>query len=250
MTVRQINESASNGCNWCSYIRTLASGREATRDPDDVLSISLSDFYIFYSTPTGKNTHNLGMEWETQKRATNWSYRIHAFTNSADLAAPFVTARELQTEVSSDASRHQIQCWLAECADHSQCPRQAKTILPTRVIEVAPVDSPDKPRLLVTAGKKGKYAALSYCWGSNSYGELRRSHLKKYLQHLEVDTLPQTLHDAIAVAKGMSVPYLWVDSLCIPQDSDEDKSFEISMMEQVYKGSLVAIVAANSEGVT
>lgn len=51
----------------------------------------------------------------------------------------------------------------AECADHNQCPGQAETILPTRVIEVAPVGSPDRPRLLVTFGKKGRYAALSYC---------------------------------------------------------------------------------------
>jgi hypothetical protein len=40
-----------------------------------------------------------------------------------------------------------------------------------------------------------------------------------------------------------------VDALYILQDSNEDKSFEISMMEQVYRDSLVTIVAANS-GVT
>jgi hypothetical protein len=113
------------------------------------------------------------MEWESQKHSTDydsWGLRIHAFTNSTDLAAPFVTARELQTEVYSDASRHQIRNWPAECADHKQCPGQADMILPIRVIDVAPVDSPDKPRLLVTAGEKGRYAALSCCWGSNSSG--------------------------------------------------------------------------------
>ncbi|KAH8777996.1 heterokaryon incompatibility protein-domain-containing protein [Hyaloscypha finlandica] len=252
MTVQQINGSASNGCNWCSYIRTFTSGGEETRDPDDVLSISLCDFYPDYSSPTGKNMYYLSMDWESPKRETRagWSLRIHAFTNSTDLAAPFVTARELQTEVYSDASRHQIRNWLAECADHSQCPEQVETILPTRVIEVAPAISPDRPRLLATAGKKGRYAALSYCWGSNSYGELRRSRLNQYLEHLDLEVLPQTLRDAIAVAKSISVPYLWVDALCILQDSDEDKSFEISKMERVYRDSLVTIVAANSEGVT
>jgi hypothetical protein len=110
-------------------------------------------------------------------------------------------------------------------------------ILPTPVIEVAPVGSPDKPRLLVTAGKKRRYAALSYCWGSNSYGELKRSHLNKYLQHLDVGALPQTLRNAIAVTKSISVPYLWVDALCILQDSEEDKSHGISMMEWIYRDS-------------
>ncbi|RDL39593.1 uncharacterized protein BP5553_03933 [Venustampulla echinocandica] len=252
MTVRQINESASNNCNWCSYIWTFTSRREETRDPGDVLSIYLCDFYPGYSTPTGKNAYYLTMNWESQKRATDigWALRLHAFTNSTDLAAPFVTARKLQTEVYSDASRHQIQRWLAECADHNQCPGQAETILPTRVIEVAPVGSPDRPRLVVTAGKKGRYAALSYCWGSNSYGELNQSNLNEYIQTLCLNLLPQTLRDAIAVTKSISVPYLWVDALCILQDSDNDKSHEMSMMEGVYRDSLVAIVAANSEGAT
>jgi hypothetical protein len=252
MTVQQINESASNGCNWCSFIRIFTSRGEETRDPDDVLSISLCDFYPYYSSPTGNNIYYLSMGWETQKRATayGWAFRIHAFTNSTDLAAPFVTARELQTEVYSDASIHQIQDWLVECADHNQCPRQTETILPTRVIEVAPMDAPDRPQLLVTAGMKGRYAALSYCWGQNSYGELKQSHLKKYLEHLDVDALPQTLRDAIVVTKSISVPYLWVDALCILQDSEDDKSYEISMMDRVYRDSLITIVAANSEGVT
>jgi hypothetical protein len=74
--------------------------------------------------------------------------------------------------------------------------------------------------------------------------------LNQYLEHLDLEVLPQTLRDAIAVTKSISVPYLWVDALCILQDSDEDKSFEISKMERVYRDSLVTIVAANSEGVT
>lgn len=68
-----------------------------------------------------------------------------------------------------------------------------------------------------------------------------------YIQYLCLDALPQILRDAIAVTKSISVPYLWVDALCIIQDSDDDKSHEMSMMERVYRDSLVTIVAANSE---
>ncbi|TVY22130.1 hypothetical protein LHYA1_G009244 [Lachnellula hyalina] len=232
MTVQQINESASNGCNWCSYIWAFTSSGEETRDPGDVLSIYLCNFHADYSTPTGKNAFYLNMEWVTQKSARDlgWALRLHAFTNPTNLAAPFVTARKLQTEVYSDPSRNQIQHWLAECADHKQCSGQVETILPTRVIEVAPAGSSDRPRLLVTAGKKGRYATLSYCWGSNSYGVLNQSNVNKYIQDLCLDALPQTLRDAIAVTKSISIPYLWVDALCILQDSDDDKSHELSMM--------------------
>lgn len=58
--------------------------------------------------------------------------------------------------------------------------------------------------------------------------------------------LPQTFRDAIEVAKAMSIPYLWVDALCIIQDSEQDKNEEISVMERIYRESLVTIVAAVS----
>jgi hypothetical protein len=75
MTVRQINEPASNGCSWCSYIRTFTSGRKETRDPDNVLSIFLNDFYCPYSSPSGKNTYYLRMDWETQECDTFYPFR-------------------------------------------------------------------------------------------------------------------------------------------------------------------------------
>jgi Heterokaryon incompatibility protein (HET) len=62
-----------------------------------------------------------------------------------------------------------------------------------------------------------------------------------------LDALPQTLRDAIAVTKSISIPYLWVDMLCILQDSEDDKRHEMSMMECVYRDSLVTIVVASSE---
>jgi hypothetical protein len=65
-----------------------------------------------------------------------------------------------------------------------------------------------------------------------------------------VGELPQTLRDAIAVTKSVSIPYLWVDALCILQDSEEDESHEISMMERIYRNSFLTIVAVNSEEVT
>jgi hypothetical protein len=172
-TMRQINESANNGCNWCSYIRASTSIKYGVGQPDDVLTIYLTDNSPHFPTPIGKNAYNIRVRWLRQKRIQN--IKFHAFTKSSDLAAPFVTARKLQYEVYSDKSRQQIQSWLAECAVHDECSGQIETILPTRVIEVAPAGSSCEPRLLVSAGKHGRYVALSYCWGGKHHGELNRS---------------------------------------------------------------------------
>ncbi|KAH8807774.1 heterokaryon incompatibility protein-domain-containing protein [Xylogone sp. PMI_703] len=190
----------------------------------------------------------LNLDWLKEKPGSLcWSLRIHGWTDPADPAASYVTARKLQTQLHSDASRHQIQKWLAECANHTQCSKQTEVILPTRVIEVAPAIG--KPRVLNTAGKKGRYVTLSYCWGGSSHGELIQSNLNEYIQSLKVDALPQTIRDAIEVTKSIAVPYLWVDALCIIQDSDDDKRHEIAMMQQIYKESFITIVAACSEHV-
>jgi hypothetical protein len=65
-----------------------------------------------------------------------------------------------------------------------------------------------------------------------------------------MDAIPQTIFDAISVAKSIPVDYLWVDALCILQDSKKDKVIELAKMKDIYRNSLVTIVAANAEDVS
>jgi hypothetical protein len=46
---------------------------------------------------------------------------------------------------------------------------------------------------------------------------------------------------------GMKETYLWVDSLCIVQDSDSDKRAQIDQMDAVYANSHLTIVAAGDD---
>jgi hypothetical protein len=62
--------------------------------------------------------------------------------------------------------------------------------------------------------------------------------------------LPQTISDAIEVCRKVGIRYIWIDALCIIQNSDEDKLNEISQMGRIYKNSTVVIVAACATSVT
>ena len=251
-TVQEIVKSATDGCNWCSYLLTFTSSTDEAADPEDVLCIYLGNFYPHYSTPTGRNSFYLSLDLEKCRsdRSPGWALRLHAFTDDSNPAAKLVTARKLQHEVHSDAARVQVQNWLLECTEHNLCPKQVETELPTRVIEVDPAGQSSEPRLLVTSGMQGRYAALSYCWGSGLYGELNQSNLPDYTKRLDLESIPQALRDAITVAKSLSIPYLWIDALCIIQDSEHDKEHEISMMERVYKDALLTITVASSDSAT
>ncbi|CAH0045529.1 unnamed protein product [Clonostachys solani] len=58
--------------------------------------------------------------------------------------------------------------------------------------------------------------------------------------------LPKTFQDAIVIARKLSVRYLWIDALCIIQDSMEDVQRQIPLMERIYSQSAVNIAASAS----
>ncbi|KAN0077636.1 Heterokaryon incompatibility protein (HET) domain containing protein [Elaphomyces granulatus] len=115
-----------------------------------------------------------------------------------------------------------------------------ETELPTRVLAVG---SPKDLRLHCSKkDEKGKYIALSHCWGANQ-GQLplrtTKDKLKDYKQHIEFSELPQTFQDAVTVAREIGIEYLWIDSLCIIQDDSGDWKEESQKMEQKLPESLM-----------
>ncbi|CAK7243622.1 MAG: hypothetical protein STHCBS139747_005148 [Sporothrix thermara] len=96
------------------------------------------------------------------------------------------------------------------------------------------------------------YMALSYCWGGPQPLVLNRATAKHLQQQggVPVTELPQTLADAVQVAQAVGLSYLWVDALCIMQDSEDDKAGEIARMAQYYSGSVVTLCAASAKRCT
>lgn len=48
------------------------------------------------------------------------------------------------------------------------------------------------------------------------------------------DVLPQTFRDAIAMTERLGFQYLWIDALCIIQNSSADWMAEAACMYDVY----------------
>ncbi|KAG9243250.1 hypothetical protein BJ878DRAFT_424067, partial [Calycina marina] len=47
--------------------------------------------------------------------------------------------------------------------------------------------------------------------------------------------LPKTLRDAVVMTRYLGIRYLWIDSLCIIQNSTSDWQFETSRMGSIYR---------------
>lgn len=63
---------------------------------------------------------------------------------------------------------------------------------------------------------------------------------------MPLSSLPQTYTDAIFIARKLSIPFLWIDSLCIIQDDDDDRNFELGRMDKTFRNASLVLVAASA----
>ncbi|ETS86078.1 hypothetical protein PFICI_04103 [Pestalotiopsis fici W106-1] len=149
----------------------------------------------------------------------------------------------------SDRSLAMAQAWMQRCEDeHSSCRRAEHGMLPTRVIDVGSNDTP--PRIYVSNRERVPYAVLSYCWGANQNILLLTTNVNAYTECIPVESLPRTIADAVIITRKMKLRYLWVDALCILQNSEEDLAHELSYMGDIYANALFTIAAKDSNAST
>lgn len=102
----------------------------------------------------------------------------------------------------------------------------------------------------VPANMKERYAALSYCWGTQGQKVMNTKETRSDLFiGMPLDELDITIRDAIEVTKKLGFKYIWIDALCIPQDDPEAKGKEIACMADIYGSSTFTIYASRAQAV-
>lgn len=66
---------------------------------------------------------------------------------------------------------------------------------------------------------------------------------KTRLEWFSIDELPATVKDAVKVTRELGFQYLWIDSICIIQDSPQDWATEASNMADVYANAYMTLFA-------
>lgn len=147
-----------------------------------------------------------------------------------------------------------LQKWLDDCnknhPDHSR-DFSKEHELPTRVLDVGSSRDPEKLRLYVAGGKRGRYIALSHCWGGANTFPTTRANLEARLDRIEFSQLPKSFQDAVYVTRNLGIRFLWIDSLCIVQkadehDNDDDWNHESKLMETVFANAYCTIAATSA----
>ncbi|KAK4073538.1 uncharacterized protein Triagg1_5364 [Trichoderma aggressivum f. europaeum] len=178
----------------------------------------------------------------------------------SELAAEEVAYRPPNLFPASKETVETIKSWLQECfTTHAECqqlqnsnrPSDASSPGPRRLLHLSGKAAHPRVRLRENSSTSNfvEYAALSYCWGGDQPVKLKESIVKSWMTDIPYDQFPQTIKDAIQVAMALDLEYLWVDALCIIQDSNPDKAEQISRMAEIYEQAYITISAASATAV-
>ncbi|KAF2811222.1 heterokaryon incompatibility, partial [Mytilinidion resinicola] len=88
------------------------------------------------------------------------------------------------------------------------------------------------------------YVALSHYWGNTHTFITTSTNLAKTYEGIPWLELPKTFQDAVIINRRLGIRYLWIDSLCILQDSESDWHFESARMGEIYTNSYITSAAS------
>lgn len=134
--------------------------------------------------------------------------------------------------------------WLDECLQEHQNCRFSSASLPTRVVKI---EGPEKVNLYVTRGEPEQYACLSHCWEHRSVLVTTHASLEQYTSGIDRDKIPKTFQDAISFTHRLGLRYLWIDSLCVVQDSLSNWRHEGTKMANISQGVRITLAAMTSK---
>lgn len=150
---------------------------------------------------------------------------------------------------SQDVFKH-AKYWIEECSHTHDACRPLGVIhktLPTRLVDIQPEGIDDstvrivESASIVQGAEAVKYITLSHVW-SETTAKLTTDRVQNAQLCIQRPVLSKALESGIQAAQSLGFRYIWVDSLCIIQDSEADKHAECAKMASVYRDAALTIV--------
>lgn len=136
--------------------------------------------------------------------------------------------------------------WINSCCkSHPECLPPA-FYRPKRLVHII---SATKASIILTDYaqiENSSYTALSHCWGKGVPLKLTRESEAILTQPFNITDLPPTFQDAVRFTSALGYSYIWIDSLCIIQDSPEDWAAQSILMSEIYAGAICTIAATDA----
>ncbi|KAI1300459.1 heterokaryon incompatibility protein-domain-containing protein [Xylaria venustula] len=164
---------------------------------------------------------------------------------------------KLDSRLGSAQDLQTIETWLSHCeAEHDHCypqSRRTSSFFPSRVIDVQDANNgfvrlqSAKDVSFDASGFPPAYWTLSHRWGdAQNIIKLTKTTERDFYKSISMNDLPPTFRDAALLVQRLGYRYLWIDSLCIFQDSLSDWHQETQDMVNIYRNTYCNLSAAGS----
>ncbi|KXH48486.1 HET domain-containing protein [Colletotrichum simmondsii] len=257
--LQSLRQAASSGCELCQIIE-----READALIEEIAGLPQPRRGLMQTEPswdmwlTKRSEPEVSGDgfWVVNRSSwgsDKWLVPIASIGFSSDEDDPRTTGSSgrVLREVPDETTLRRAVNWLEKCNEHDYCSTRGMSPLPSRVLDVGTLESGPIIKLIEPGGDlRGRYITLSYCCGQASKqftttNETMQARKKGFL----LDSLPQTLQDAVFITRKLGVQYLWIDSLCICQDDLKDWERESGQMAAVYSNSYLTLAATKSSDI-
>lgn len=117
--------------------------------------------------------------------------------------------------------------------------------LPTRIVHVG--SSTRKPHLHILERQQNvRYIALSHCWGKIYQFRTTKANFEQHKQEIIFESLSKTFQEALLVTRRLGIEHIWIDSLCIIQDDENDWLRESEGMGSIYANAYITVAETSA----
>ncbi|KAF2493877.1 HET-domain-containing protein [Lophium mytilinum] len=241
----KLQQSASSGCPYCSLlVRSLDALLHLSEIEKVQISNKRSGEWCLAVNVTLRAGYRPKIGPVFGKMSSGAQEVVQIFAHEGHgKPGDWVTTLYNVPDPCSEASFQFISESLRSCQETHDCSEMSGQLLPRRAVDVGTPSSPI--RVVDYSSELGPYVALSHCWGDNKHVRLT-SDTTSFFQNIPLEVLPATFSDAIEVTRRLNLNYVWIDSLCIIQDSAEDWEIECARMGDIYQNAELTIAATSS----
>ncbi|UPK96639.1 hypothetical protein LCI18_007574 [Fusarium solani-melongenae] len=197
-------------------------------------------------TWTGKTKPGAGLNDDSFERSVSI---VPADQSDMPANVAAETLKNLQWSSKSEESLQFLKDMLHTCelgqGDHELCFQQNPE-LPARLVQI--LDGESLQLYETQPEERGTYIALSHCWGPRDKLPIRttKQTIQQFSESISWSDLSKVFQDAVWLSKLLGIGYIWIDSLCIVQDDEQDWETESTKMAQYYSGAHLTISAETS----
>ncbi|KAH7420091.1 heterokaryon incompatibility protein-domain-containing protein [Cadophora sp. MPI-SDFR-AT-0126] len=248
-SISSMIEAAEAGCELCNLL--LEETRTSRRGVVTSLDLEQRPIYArVLNVPNKFNSNSASMIIFYQSdpndppdiKCLSTVLGIYAYPDDPASKLGFIRGEPVQPHVTVNAYAI-AKTWIEDCIKSHPCCRYSSDFFPPRVIYVGPSDGSEEPRLVIDETLRAPWVAISHCWGGRISSATLHSNIDTRLEKLPMSHLPATFQDAITITRELGYRYLWIDALCILQDSQSDWRGHLPYMGNIYQFAVVTIAA-------